>query len=39
MVMPPYIVALSTKKEAAAILKKYDDGTIVQGFENALKVL
>ena len=39
MVMPPHIVALSTKKETDAVLKKYDDGTIVQGFENVLKAL
>jgi len=39
MVMPPHVVALSTKKEADAVLKKYPDGTIVQGFENALKIL
>lgn len=39
MVMPPYIGAFATKKEANTALQKYNDGTLVQGFENALKTL
>lgn len=37
MVMPPYVAAFSTKKEATVAQKKYGDGMIVKGFDNVLK--
>lgn len=37
MAMAPYLGAFSTKKEAEAAQKKYGDGHVVEGVENALK--
>ncbi|MBI2608767.1 MAG: hypothetical protein HYW47_04110 [Deltaproteobacteria bacterium] len=37
MVMPPHVVAFTTKEEALASQKKYGDGEVVQGLEKALK--
>ncbi len=37
MVMPPIAAAFTTQKEAQAAQKKYGDGTIILGLENALK--
>ncbi len=39
MAMPPIAAAFATKKEAETAQKKYGDGTIVLGLEEALKSL
>ncbi|MBI3017167.1 MAG: nitrous oxide reductase accessory protein NosL [Deltaproteobacteria bacterium] len=39
MAMPPIAAAFATKKEADTAQKKYGDGTVVLGFENALQSL
>lgn len=39
MAMPPYFAAFATKKEAEAAQKKYGDGALAQGFEEALKTV
>ena len=39
MAMPPIAAAFATKKEADVAQKKYGDGTVVLGLENALQSL
>ena len=35
--MPPYLAAFATKEEAEVAQKRFGDGIVVQGFDNALK--